>query len=51
MTPAVPSGLSVSGRPLRSVKLYISLRTTSEPSPDVRAKTPVSSNVGVTTWL
>ena len=35
---AVPSGRSVSERPLRSSNVYISFWTMSEPAPDVRAK-------------
>ncbi len=46
---AVPSGRSVSERSLRSANVYISFWTTSEPSPDVRAKSPVSSKPGV--WM
>jgi hypothetical protein len=46
-TPAVPSGRRVRLSPPRSVKLYISLVTTSEVSPSVRAKTAVSSKIGV----
>ena len=44
---AVPSGRSVSERSDRSVKLYISFCTTSEPAPEVRAKSAVSSKTGV----
>ena len=46
---AVPSGRSVSERPPRSSKVYISLCTTSEPSPEVRRKSAVSSKPGV--WI
>ena len=46
---AVPSGRSVSERPLRSSNVYISFWTTSEPAPDVRAKSSVSSKTGV--WM
>ena len=46
---AVPSGRSVSERSERSVKVYISFCTTSEPTPDVRAKSSVSSKTGV--WI
>ena len=46
---AVPSGRSVRERLLRSLNVYISLWTTSEPSPDVRAKSAVSSKPGV--WI
>jgi hypothetical protein len=46
---AVPSGRSVSERSLRSAKVYISFCTTSDPSPDVRWKSSVSSNTGV--WI
>ncbi len=45
---AVASGRSVSERPPRSLNVYISFCTTSEPSPDVRAKSSVSSKTGVT---
>ena len=45
---AVPSGRSVSERSERSEKVYISFCTTSEPAPDVRANSAVSSNTGVT---
>ena len=45
---AVPSGRSVSERSERSAKVYISFCTTSEPAPEVRAKSAVSSNTGVT---
>jgi hypothetical protein len=47
ISPAVSSGRRVSERPPRSVKVYISLETTSVDSPTPRAKTVVSSNVGV----
>ena len=47
---AVPSGRSVSDRSERSVKVYISFCTTSEPAPDVRAKSAVSSKTGVRIW-
>jgi hypothetical protein len=46
---AVPSGRRVSDRSERSVKVYISFCTTSEPAPDVRTKSAVSSNTGVWT--
>ena len=46
-TEAVASGLSVSERSPRSVNVYISFWTTSEPSPEVRAKSSVSSKTGV----
>src|SRR3954468_2825129 len=46
---AVPSGRSVSERSLRSANVYISLVTTSEASPAVRAKRAVSSKPGV--WM
>ena len=46
---AVPSGRRVSDRSERSVKVYISFWTMSEPAPDVRAKSSVSSNKGV--WI
>ena len=45
--PAVASGRRVRLSPPRSVKVYISLDTTSEVSPKPRAKTRVSSNTGV----
>ena len=44
---AVPSGRSVSERSPRSVNVYISFCTTSEPCPDVRVKSSVSSKTGV----
>ena len=47
-TGAVPSGRSVSERPPRSSKVYISFRTTSVLVPTPRTKTSVSSKVGVT---
>ena len=46
MTPAVPSGRSVTDRPPRSAKVYISLHTTSVDSPTPRANSPVSSKTG-----
>ena len=46
MTPAVPSGRSVTERSPRSAKVYISLDTTSVDSPTPRANRPVSSNTG-----
>ena len=46
---AVPSGRSVSERPPRSVNVYVSFCTTSEPSPDVRMMRSVSSIPGV--WI
>ena len=46
ITPAVPSGRSVTERPPRSSKVYISLLTTSVDSPTPRAKSVVSSNTG-----
>ena len=49
ITGAVLSGRSVSERPLRSSKVYISLLTTSDVSPLERANSSVSSNPGVTT--
>jgi hypothetical protein len=48
ITPAVPSGRSVSDRSPRSVNVYISLVTMSVDSP-TRRKTPVSSKTGVST--
>ncbi len=45
-TPAVPSGRSVSERPLRSAKVYISLPTMSVPSPTPRTKSSVGSITG-----
>ena len=47
---AVPSGRSVSERSPRSVNVYISFWTTSDPAPDVRSKSAESSNVGVRIW-
>jgi hypothetical protein len=47
--PAVFSGRSVSQSPPRSAKVYISLVTTSEVSPSVRANTSVNSKMGVAT--
>src|SRR5262245_22339643 len=44
--PAVASGRSVSERPPRSSNVYISFWTTSEPAPDVRANTSLSSKTG-----
>jgi hypothetical protein len=44
---AVASGRSVNERSERSAKVYISFCTTSEPTPDVRSKSAVSSNTGV----
>jgi hypothetical protein len=49
-TGAVPSGRSVSERPPRSTKVYISLDTTSLDSPEVRVNSSVCSNVGVSTY-
>src|SRR5262245_64751299 len=49
--PAVASGRSVSERPPRSSNVYISFWTTSEPAPDVRANTSVSSKTGVSMRL
>jgi hypothetical protein len=46
---AVPSGRSVSERPLRSSNVYISFWTMSEPAPEVRANSSVSSKTGV--WM
>ena len=46
-TPAVFSGRSVSERPLRSGKVYISLWTMSVVSPTERAKSSVDSKIGV----
>ena len=46
-TGAVASGRSVSERSPRSVNVYISFWTMSEPAPDVRAKSSVSSKSGV----
>ena len=46
---AVCSGRSVSDLPPLSSNVYISLVTTSEVSPDVRANSSVCSNVGVST--
>ena len=48
-TPAVPSGRRVMESPERSVKVYISLVTTSDVSPSVRENTSVNSKMGVTT--
>ena len=45
--PAVYSGRSVISSPPRSVKVYISLVTTSEVSPRVRLKTSANSKMGV----
>jgi hypothetical protein len=45
----VPSGRSVSERSLRSVNVYISFSTMSEPAPEVRWKSAVSSKAGV--WM
>jgi hypothetical protein len=45
--PAVYSGLSVSDSPPRSVKVYISLETTSVVSPMPRANSSVNSKMGV----
>ena len=45
--PAVISGRSVMVSPPRSSKLYISLDTTSDVSPRVRANTSVNSKMGV----
>ena len=45
--PAVPSGRRVMLSPPRSLKVYISLVTTSEVSPRVRENTRVSSKIGV----
>ena len=44
---AVASGRSVSDRSERSENVYISFWTTSEPAPDVRSKSAVSSKTGV----
>ena len=44
---AVASGRNVNDRSPRSVNVYISFVTMSEPSPEVRAKSSVSSNTGV----
>ena len=49
ISPAVSSGRSVSERPPRSSKVYISLVTTSVDSPTPREKTAVSSKTGVST--
>jgi hypothetical protein len=49
MTPAVNSGRSASSRSLRSLNLYISFCTTSLDSPEVRANSSKSSNIGVRT--
>ena len=46
ITPAVPSGRNDSDRSPRSVKVYISLLTTSVVSPTPRTNTAVSSNTG-----
>jgi hypothetical protein len=46
-TEAVPSGLRVSERSPRSVNVYISFWTTSDPWPEVRVKSSVSSKRGV----
>jgi hypothetical protein len=46
---AVCSGRRVSERPPLSSNVYISLVTTSEVSPDVRANSSVCSKVGVST--
>src|SRR5699024_5109613 len=46
ITPAVPSGRSVTERSPRSAKVYISLLTTSVDSPTPRANSAVSSNTG-----
>jgi hypothetical protein len=46
-TGAVASGRNVSERSPRSVKVYISFWTMSEPSPEVRVKSSVSSKIGV----
>ncbi len=46
---AVPSGRRASCRPPRSVNSYISLPTTSLPSPIPRRKTATSSKIGV--WV
>ena len=46
MTPAVPSGRSVTERSPRSAKVYISLLTTSVDSPTPRANSAVSSKIG-----
>jgi len=48
-TPAVFSGRKVRLSPPLSAKVYISLVTTSEVSPSVRAKTSVNSKTGVAT--
>jgi hypothetical protein len=44
---AVPSGRSVSDRPPRSVNVYVSFWTTSDPPPEVRTISSVSSKAGV----
>ena len=46
-TGAVPSGRSVSERPLPSVSVYISFCTMSVEEPTPRANSSVASNVGV----
>ena len=50
ITPAVPSGRSVTDRSPRSAKVYISLLTTSVDSPTPRANSAVSSKIGSSTW-
>ena len=45
--PAVYSGRKVSDSPPRSVKVYISLETTSVVSPMPRANSSVNSKIGV----
>ena len=49
MTPAVPSGRSVTLRPPLSENVYISLDTTSVDSPTPRANNAVSSKIGSST--
>ena len=50
MTPAVPSGRSVTLRPPLSSNEYISLETTSVDSPTPRANSAVSSKIGSSMW-
>ena len=50
ITGAVPSGRRVSERPFRSSNVYISFVTTSLVSPEVREKSSVASNPGVSTY-
>ena len=47
MTPAVPSGRSVSERPFLSANVYISFATMSVVSPTPRWNSSVASNSGV----